>query len=260
MAPKTKPDRSLEELVGSLTAQLELVSSQLSTTNDKLQETNTRLDMQEERFDRLEAMFAASQRENVQLKEQLLTKDSEIRSLKQHINDVEQHNRSYSMRIFNLPLDGDANDPANVMNQVYANVLLPILRGAVTRNRLVSIPDVEQLLETAHILPGKDNKPRPIICRFFNRRLKTLIFQLKKDFAPRSPPQPASNRPGRFLYAIYEDLTRDTLHLMRALNSHEAVQSCWAVGGQLRYRLADSEDTIRRVVSVYDHIDDILNA
>jgi hypothetical protein len=47
---------------------------------------------------------------------------------------------------------------------------------------------------------------------------------------------------------------------MRAISADKRVLSCWSVNGQLRYRLVDSEaNDVRRVVSVFDHIDTILS-
>ena len=91
-------------------------------------------------------------------------------------------------------------------------------------------------------------------------------MQLKKDYAPRStsPPTPSStgsssssSRPPPMLYPIYDDLTRDAFMLMRALNSHRAVQSCWSAGGIIKYRLVD-DTIIRRVSSVYDSVESII--
>ena len=53
-------------------------------------------------------------------------------------------------------------------------------------------------------------------------------------------------------------MTRDAFQLMRALASHEPVHSCWCYGGQLQFRLVDSE-IIQRVKSIYDPIEKIIN-
>jgi hypothetical protein len=241
--------RSVEELVGAMSAQLEKIV-------EKLQETNNRLDQQEARFDKLETFLRESREENKELKEQLRIKNVEVKQLQQKVNDIEQHNRSYNVRIFNLPIEGDKADTRNVMKQVFTKLLSPILQGAVDRGRLHSLPGVEVLLETAHILPGKEDKPNPIICRFFNRYHRTLVLQLKKDFAPRMVTT-GSNRLPPYLYQIFEDVTADTFRMMRAISNHPDVTACWASGGHLRYRIKDS-DVIHRVSSVYDAIEDII--
>ena len=248
MAPKNK---SLEDMVIALQSQLETVINQLRDTDA--------------RFDKLESLFMASQKENAILKNLVVNKDSEILHLKNRINDIEQHNRSCCARIFNIPIDGEENDPQNVMRQLYNKLLLPILQGAVERKRLHSVPSCDQIIQTAHVLPGKDNRPKPIFIRFFHHHIKIMIMQLKKDFAPRSnitPPASANSsssspKPRPLLYPIYDDLTRDAFTLMRALNSHRSVQSCWSAGGVIKYRLID-DSIIRRVSSIYASVESII--
>jgi vacuolar-type H+-ATPase subunit I/STV1 len=191
----SKKPRTAEESIGVISAQLENII-------EKLQHTNTRLDEQEERFKKLEQMLTSSQQETSQLKELLITKDQEIVTLKNKINDVEMHQRSYNIRVFNFPLNGDTNDTRSVMQQVYEKQLRPVLEGAVAKGRIQSVPTADQLLETAHTLPGKDNKPKPIICRFFNRHYRTVFLQLRKEFAPKAAsvanrPPPTSTPPTR---------------------------------------------------------------
>ena len=248
MAPKN--NRSVEELVGALSAQLEDISNQLKSTNS--------------RFDKLESLFEKLQSENKDLKEQLLNKDSEIISLKNRMNSIEQHSRSSCIRIFNLNVDDDDSDPLNVMEQLYVKALLPILQGALTKGRIKNIPACDNLIQTAHVLPGKPGKAKPILCRLYSNHFRTIIMQLKKEFAPRAParvdgPSAANttNRLPPFTFPIYEDVTRDTFLLMRRLNSHDKVKGCWSAGGQLRFVTTDS-DQIKKVVSVYDTIEKIL--
>jgi hypothetical protein len=110
--------------------------------------------------------------------------------------------------------------------------------------------------------------------RFYNRNLRNLIFQLKKDFATRETAEgPASRRggggrgagvegvgserAGRFMYPLYDDLTKSNLSKMRAISQDERVQSCWSVGGQIRFKLKDS-DSVRKVASILDPLDKIL--
>jgi hypothetical protein len=240
-----KGPRSLEENVGAIAAQLEIIM-------EKLQ-------LQESRFDKLETLLTQSKKENEELREQLRNKDEEILDLRHKVNDVEQHNRSYNIRIFNLPLDGDTHDTRNVMRQVFNKVLSPILQGAVEKGRLHSLPGVEFLLETAHILPGKPSKPNPIICRFFNRYHRTLLMQHKKEYAPRMhSTATGTGKPPAYQYPIYEDITSDTFRTMRAISSHPEVSSCWAAGGVLRFRLKNS-DSVHRVKSVYEPVEKIVN-
>ena len=241
----------MEELVGALSAKLDDISSQLNVANQ-------RLDDQAVRFDKLEKMLAASQLENQSLKTALLNKDAEIHQLKVKVNMIEQHNRSTCIRIFNLDIAGDDHDPAVVAEQVYNNVLLPVLVGAASLNKIKSIPPADKLIISAHILPGKDNKTKPILVRLNNAHSRTIIMMHKKAFAPRAAPSSSfTASQARYLYPIYEDMTRDSFRVMRALSAHAGVQSSWCAGGQLRYKLVDS-DTVKRVVDIYASVEDII--
>jgi hypothetical protein len=190
------------------------------------------------------------------MKEQLLNKDNEIKILKTKVNDVEMHQRSFNIRVFNMELDGDNNNNRNVKQQVYDKLLRPVLDGAVTKGRLDNIPTAEQLLETAHILPGKDGKTKPIICRFYDRFYRTVFLQLRKEFAPRAKAMPPSGT-AAYLYPAYEDMSSDMFKKMREMNNHANVKSCWAAGGYLRFKLEDN-DTIYRVHCIYDPVEKIV--
>ena len=265
-----KKARSLEEMVGSLSAQLDVIGRQLTANNDQLAAANKRLDEQAIRFEKLESILAVTRTENSDLKIKLQNKDCEILELKTRINNVEQHSRSSCLRIFKLQIDGDEKDPVVVAGEVYQKLIGPILQGAVERKRLRYLPTADQCIVTAHILPGKENKAKPILVRLVSGHIRTLVMQLKKDFAPKAPvprsaaakaPAPSaagSIRPPPQLYSVFEDMTKDAFQLMRALSSHERVHSCWCSGGQLRFRLVDSE-VIVRVQSIYDPIEKILN-
>jgi hypothetical protein len=240
----------MEELVGTISGQLESIVEQL-------QKANQRLDDQEEHFNKLEAMLNANMQENKVLKEQLLNKDNDIKLLKTKINDVEMHQRSYNIRVFNMELDGDVNNTRNVKQQVYDKLLRPVLDGAVSKGRMTSVPSADQLLEMAHILPGKEGKTKPIICRFYDRYYRTTFLQLRKEFAPKSTTSPA-NRNAAYLYPAYEDMSSDMFKKMREISSNAAVKSCWAAGGILRFKLEDN-DAIFRVHCIYDTVEKIVN-
>ena len=74
------------------------------------------------------------------------------------------------MRILNVPVHKDSeSDTRYVMQTVYELLILPILEGAKGKGDISRVPDCKALLETAHILPGKGDAPKPVIARFFSR-------------------------------------------------------------------------------------------
>ena len=119
------------------------------------------------------------------MKSELRIKDNQIIELKSRINAVEQHSRSSCIRIFKLEIDSDEKDPVQVTEQVYYKILAPILQGAVDQKKLRYLPKAEQCIISAHILPSKDGKSKPILVGLVNAHMHSLVIQLKKDFAPK---------------------------------------------------------------------------
>lgn len=215
------------------------------------------------RFDKLEGIMADLRHENKLLKDTLEDRDKELLNMKERHNDLEQHGRGWSMRVLGMQIpSNEANDPLKVMQHIFDRALLPIFQGAIERHLIQTMPKVSEILETAHILPSKPDTINPIIARFYSRNIRAMVFRLKKEFAPRQQPEGRSRsdaqRPGKFLFPIYEDLTRPTFHKMRALASHEDIEACWTVNGKIKFKVKNSTE-IRRVKSVFMSVDDIIS-
>jgi hypothetical protein len=113
------------------------------------------------------------------------------------------------------------------------------------------------------VLPSKKDGPKPIIARFYCWEIRALVFKMKKEFAPKEMAMDGrrqgnnnQQRP-RYLYQIFDDLTRANFLKMKALGDDQRVEQCWAVNGQLRFKLVNSQE-IKKVFSVFDPIDEIL--
>jgi hypothetical protein len=212
-----------------------------------------------ERFDRLETILTETRRENTALKAALQLKEGEITKLKEKVNDQEQYVRGWSLRILNLQLPPeDATYPDRVMQHAFKKVFEPIFQGALSRNIINAIPSPHSIIETAHILPAKKDSINTVIVRFYSRNIRNMLFRLKREFAPKSAPNTRAE-PGRYLYPFFEDLTRTNFDKLRAISGHPDVQSCWSVGGVIRFKLKNS-DVIRKVKSVFASVEDILKS
>ena len=217
---------------------------------------------------RLESLVLDLKNENQSLRADLAERDKDILALKNHVNSMDQYNRSWSVRIFNLPIpEPDANNNFKVAAYAYDRVLLPILLGAVAEGDISDVPSCMQLLERAHVLPSKGDKTASVICRFMNRDYRALVFKHKRKYQPRDTNQPPTSRraknapaspPGRYLFPIYEDLTRPTMNKLRALSAHNSVVSAWTTHGVIKYKLKD-DSAIYRVANVYDSVEKILS-
>ena len=204
----------------------------------------------------LEKLLTDSIAKTKALQEEVKAKDKLISNMKLKMNSLEQHNRKWSIRVNNIAIPEDeSSDPIRVMHHTYHQALLPILNGALQSGDIDSIPAFDELLETAHILPGRDNsRPKPIIARFYSRNLRSAVFRHKKESAPKI----TVNNRSSFKYPIYEDLTGDTYACVKALSSDQRTGAVWTINGVVRFKLA-GENTVKKVSDIYDCVETILS-
>jgi hypothetical protein len=137
----------------------------------------------------LKKLLADSEAKNAELRAQLGDRDVEVHALKRQLNSVEQHNRSWSIRVMGLPVSAEEEKSSSlVKQQLYNSLLKPILEGAVAEGDLAVVPEVDSLLEMAHVLPAKEGATKPIIACFHARELRGLIFRHKKKYAQNTKP------------------------------------------------------------------------
>jgi hypothetical protein len=214
------------------------------------------------KLNNLESLITDLTNENKQLRREIEGRDSTIFLLKNKLNHLEHHHRGWSIRIHNLQLPaGTESNPRRVMDTVYSKLITPILNGALSKGAISTIPTVQQILETAHPLPAKSGQIKPIIVRFRSCYEWDLMFQFKREFAPReeSPGGAArgafgDQRPPRIMFPFYEDMTGDTYKKLRELARDDRVVGCWTVGGTIRLKKTSDPSTVLRVKSVYDSL------
>jgi uncharacterized protein YoxC len=282
---KEKDPESLEDAIKLL----KNLSIQFANFGAKLTPVDTmskQLTSVEERLTTMEAKLNEAISENKQLKKEIIKKDATIdeltssyTGLEEKLNRLEQYNRSWSVRILNVPLTNEEEaNPILIRDKIYSLAFLPILQGAHNEGTIRRIPDAEELLEAAHVLPGKPGDNKPIIARFYNRYLRSVCLRLKKVYATKtakmSSRQPGgtgavvtsgggagagvgSEERGWVTFPFFEDLTALNFKKMRAIAQDPRVLSCWSVNGQLRFRLNDST-IIKKVSSVLENIDVIV--
>ena len=266
--------------------------SMLTSMNEKMEKIETI----ESEVKSLRILLNDLKTENKQLKAESRETERKLNdmnlkniSLENRINSLEQYNRSWSARAMNIPLsEEEESDNQAVADKVYELLLLPILQGAVEKKIITTVPPVNQLLEIAHVLPGKAGHPKPVIMRFLNRNVRETIFRLKKYYSPREGGPGAGaggarsargsggagagrgggggggeegggfEGRGRYLYPLYEDLSRASFQKMRAIAGDSRVKACWSVKGQIKFVLLRSPNEVKRVVSLLDPLEDIL--
>jgi hypothetical protein len=230
-----------------------------SNTMEELQaEMNTKLTSLVEEVRSLSNTLKQVKSENAQLKVTIQQQADEIAVLKNDNNDRELHARSWSVRVVNLPLPpGQETNNRCAMDTVYKELVMPILEGARAKGEITTIPPCDNIIEIAHILPGKTSK-KPVIVRFHSRYWRSLLFKHRKEFAPREEATPNNNgRPPRMKYSFFEDLTRASFKQLKKIQDDERVESAWTVSGNIRFKVT-GDDTIHRVTSIYDTVDDFV--
>ena len=63
---------------------------------------------------------------------------------------------------------------------------------------------------------------------------------------------------GKYLFPIYEDLTRSTFQKMRAIAKDSKVQACWSTKEQIKFTWVSSPNEVKKVQSLLDSLDKIL--
>jgi hypothetical protein len=271
-------EESLMDMMRSMRSELKMLNSKME-----------RVEVIENEVKSLKVLLNDAVTENKKLQAEakvterkLCDMDERNNFLENRVNILEQYHRSWSVRALNIPLSADEeSDNFAVMKKVYNVLLLPILRGAMEREIIPAIPTCEQLLETAHVLPGKANQPKPVICRFYSRNYKDAILRMKKFYAPREENGGAATAVGRatggrasegtrgeesggfegrgkYKFPLYEDLSRASFLKMRAIGKDDRVKSCWSIKGQIKFVLHRSPNEVKKVNSLLDHLDDIL--
>jgi hypothetical protein len=277
MPPKKTNTAEEEPTLADLFKVLKIQSEQLTSLHAEVGSIKAdmkKVDSIELEVKNIKTMMVELKEENAALKAEIKQKDAQltdmqgtVNQLENRFNNLEQHHRGWGARVLNIQLsEEEEKSPELVINKVYNLAILPVLRGAANSGKLSNIPTADQVLEIAHVLPGKQGYPKPIIMRFYNRNLRNLVFQLKKDFATREPVSSGastgrgdggSDRVGRFLYPLYDDLTKMNLAKMRAIGQDERVLACWSVGGQIRFKLKDAEG-VRKVNNILDPLEMII--
>ena len=256
--PPTKQPAEVDDMDSTLKS----ILAQLSN----IQKRQDKVDLLGEQLSNIEESMKSIAAENTIIRQQLTTTQSTLHSVQNTQNNIEQYNRSWSVRIMGLHLSQDEEEnPFALVKTVYNRVFLPILTGAKDSNTIPYIPSCEQLLERAHVLPtSKPGDIKPIICRFYNRDFRAVCFRQKKDFAPRlsatdgaTAGSSMNSKQPRYAYPFYEDLTAATFKKLKELQADSRVEACWLVNGQLRYRLSGS-DQVKKVKNTLDPIETIL--
>ena len=137
------------------------------------------------------------------LTSQVTSHEAKLEQINTVLNEQEQRNRNFSLRIHNLKLSSETMKSANKTSEyVYTAIIKPILTIAVTKNEIGSVPPLLSTIEYAHHLPAPKKSPdlSTVIVRLSSRLIRQAVFKGKKEFFSQNPEFPN--------VFISEDLTR----------------------------------------------------
>jgi hypothetical protein len=140
---------------------------------------------------------------------------------------------------------------------VYKEILLPTIEAAKRAGDLpenASLPPYA-IISNAFAIPAKNNTSSPVILKLNSELVRAIVFKHKKEALP-THLDTATNRV-RNKYSVFEDLSPATHAQFRTFQDDIRVKSVWSYGGQVRFKLQDSE-TVYKAKSLSDTYDSLV--
>ena len=187
----------------------------------------------------------------------------ELRAVKESVNKTELAARNLSARVLGLPATEDES-PATIKKNVYDKILKPVLQAAKDKNQITSIPQLNTIIEDAFRLnyAAKDAQgrtlPAPVIIKFKDKAMRTIIFQNKRDAIP--APSSGEVAAGVRYYLIVEDLTSPTLKKLKDLRDDDRVSRAWTTEGAIRYTLVATPEVVRKCPGAFAPLSEFIKS
>lgn len=208
----------LQETLKTIQKRLQLVATAEDVMNlgKRLEETIVKL---ESRFFDLEQKMDVLQQEANMVKEENSLLREKLQRLECAQNDSDQYNRRWNVRIYNVQ-EKAGETPEDCVSQsckVFTDLL-----GVKTSDK-----DLEAAHRTGKPLPGR-KRPRPIIVRFTDRRLRDRVIAEKRKLKGKG-------------VTISEDLTAANYSLQKAAFTHSATLATWTSRGKVLAKLKNGK-------------------
>ena len=121
------------------------------------------------------------------LETQNTQKENKIKELTDEINDTQQHQRNFSIRIKGLHVPKEYKDE-EFLKYVYTQAIQPSLEFAKLKGEISQVPEYDKVIEHGHVLPSRSSpagsRPRfsqtgqpLIILRFLSRPIRTKVIK-----------------------------------------------------------------------------------
>ena len=194
------------------------------------------------------------------LETQNTQKDNKIKELTDEINDTQQHQRNFSIRIKGLHVPKEYKDE-EFLKYVYTQAIQPTLEFAKLKGEISQVPEFDKVIEHGHILPARPSPagsrrsqtgPPLIILRFLSRPIRAKV--IKYSYPALNPVDAAKHKwfiPKEYRLSneknnqkgniqINGDLTRRNSELLAALRveakKKDKVHKVWTtLNGKIMY-------------------------
>ena len=188
----------------------------------------------------------------------------EAKSSKEMANARDQEARGNAIRLFGLPItQEESSGTKHLSNIVYDRILKPILTAARAKGDITSIPHSANLIEDCYRAnksaagASASDSPPPIIIKM-SKPHRLAVLRNKRLNMP--SPSDAEKLSGVKRFIIVEDLTSANHKMLRDLQGDERVEKVWSVDGRLRLVLNGEDKSVKKVKSVFDTVESIIQA
>lgn len=232
-----------------------------ATLEDKMDIVIQLLLKQSRQLTLYEEKITTLEKDNKKLSATVTSLNREVHNLKNAVNHSEQQTRGYSVRLFGLSMTEEetgATDGGKALaTRIYDKILKPILVAAKTKGPVPGCSSVvEECFRVGRAGPDK-SKPPPVVVKFCTKQIRLTVMRNKKAGMPAPSAVDIAN--GIKRYVIVEDLTKDSLKMLKSLAADERVGKVWSIDGSIRFSLAgDKTNKVHRVGSVYDQLEAIV--
>lgn len=206
------------------------------------------------KVDSMEAAIRELKTENAALRADLSQKDAVIAVLKDQVNNLEQFNRTSTVRVIGLPVTR-ASASGQVNRAVYENLIVPVFQGAVEKGELAVVPPNTAVIEAAYTIPSRADTS-VVILKFSSVLYRNVFFRYKKEYEQKTSIEGSTRERPKF--PVYEDMTAANNMQFKAFKQHERTTAVWTYGGQIKFRIENSE-RIYKVRSLSDTVDSIIS-
>ena len=188
--------------------------------------------------------------------------EREMISVRVNDNAQQQHLRSLTLRLLNLPVSPSESEDnyLSLRNTVYERALKPLLAAAKANKDISTLPQLPNVIEACFrarvsTQPSPASHPPPVIIKLAGRPLKAAIMKHRKHLSPLLESEKTA---GAQRLILVEDLTPANHKVLSALQARKETSKVWSVDGTVKFVLTGSS-SVHSVKNVFLPIEKIIS-